>query len=296
MSPVRANSEVNTPISPSSSGSHLSPVTPKVANEIPSRSPDDPRQTNMTRHSNDTPQQQQSIENVITSINNSLVVDSSPRPNNTTNAESFRESCSPTRPQTSDAQQTQSEQNQTIQSTPNISTNNSNSNGNTASPSNGVLINNIAPSITPPVVVVPRSWVAETNRDNGINNAVRPTDVHGQRTRRSSRSTEEPSRRRSSRSSRQSTSNAPAVNLVRNGANYARPSLDLPPGYGKTDYYMYLYIFDFNSFDEFSKINFFFQKCVQHNKVKYISIIYRLVFQHGMIHAYHEIVIYKILL
>lgn len=56
----------------------------------------------------------------------------------------------------------------------------------------------------------------------------RAIDVH-QRPRRSSRNSEDVSSRRSSR---QSTSNAPAVNLVRSGAQFARPSLNLPHGYG----------------------------------------------------------------
>lgn len=237
MSPVRTNSEINTPISPSSSGSHLSPVTPKSINELPVRTPDDPRQTNMTRQSNEA-QSQQPISNLIASINNSLVLESSQRPSTTNHTEAFRESCSPTRPQTSDAQQ--SEQT-AVQSTPNTSANLNSScvsatTSNSNSQSNGVLTNSVVHSSSQsdtPVVVVSRSWVPETNRDNSINNSVRPTDGHGQRTRRSSRSAEEPSRRRSSRNSRQSTSNAQAVNLVRNGANYARPGLDLPSGYGK---------------------------------------------------------------
>lgn len=56
----------------------------------------------------------------------------------------------------------------------------------------------------------------------------RAIDVH-QRPRRSSRNSEDVSSRRSSR---QSTSNAPAVNLVRSGAQFARPSLNLPHGFG----------------------------------------------------------------
>lgn len=77
-----------------------------------------------------------------------------------------------------------------------------------------------------------RSNAVETTRDIGINSG-RPTDVQVHRTRRSARNLEDASRRRSSRNPRQSTSNAQAVNLVRSGAALARPSLDLPTGYGK---------------------------------------------------------------
>lgn len=77
-----------------------------------------------------------------------------------------------------------------------------------------------------------RSGAVETTRDIGINSG-RPTDVQVHRTRRSARNLEDASRRRSSRNPRQSTSNAQAVNLVRSGAALARPSLDLPTGYGK---------------------------------------------------------------
>lgn len=77
-----------------------------------------------------------------------------------------------------------------------------------------------------------RSGAVETARDIGINSG-RPTDVQVHRTRRSARNLEDASRRRSSRNPRQSTSNAQAVNLVRSGAALARPSLDLPTGYGK---------------------------------------------------------------
>lgn len=57
----------------------------------------------------------------------------------------------------------------------------------------------------------------------------RAIDVH-QRPRRSRNSDGDSSSRRSSR---QSTSNAAAVNLVRSGTQFARPSLNLPHGYGK---------------------------------------------------------------
>lgn len=56
----------------------------------------------------------------------------------------------------------------------------------------------------------------------------RAIDVH-QRPRRSRNDGDSSSRR----SSRQSTSNAAAVNLVRSGTQFARPSLNLPHGYGK---------------------------------------------------------------
>lgn len=62
-----------------------------------------------------------------------------------------------------------------------------------------------------------------------IETTPRAIDVH-QRPRRSRNSDGDSSGRRSSR---QSTSNAAAVNLVRSGTQFARPSLNLPHGYGK---------------------------------------------------------------
>lgn len=73
------------------------------------------------------------------------------------------------------------------------------------------------------VSVSPSRSVAESTE------TPRAIDVH-QRPRRSTRNLEDSSSRRSSR---QSTSNAPAVSLVRSGAQFARPSLNLPHGYGK---------------------------------------------------------------
>lgn len=80
----------------------------------------------------------------------------------------------------------------------------------------------------------------------------RAIDVH-QRPRRSRNSDGDSSGRRSSR---QSTSNAAAVNLVRSGTQFARPSLNLPHGYGKNFNCLLfsflllsqLFDFDFNSF------------------------------------------------
>lgn len=84
-----------------------------------------------------------------------------------------------------------------------------------------------------PLLPVSPARPSETD-GNALHTTPRPIDVH-QRQRRSSRNSDDPSRR-SSRSSRQSTSNAPAVNLVRNfvsGSVHVRPTLNLPPGYGK---------------------------------------------------------------
>lgn len=85
-----------------------------------------------------------------------------------------------------------------------------------------------------PLLPVSPARPSETD-GNALHTTPRPIDVH-QRQRRSSRHTDD-SNRRSSRSSRQSTSNAQAVNLVRNlvsgSVQVVRPSLNLPPGYGK---------------------------------------------------------------
>lgn len=72
------------------------------------------------------------------------------------------------------------------------------------------------------MLVSPSRSLAETTE------TPRAIDVH-QRPRRSSRNSEDSSSRRSSR---QSTSNAAAVSLIRSGAQYPRPPLNLPHGYG----------------------------------------------------------------
>lgn len=260
-----------TPISPSSSGGHLSPVTPKSLNELlGTRSPDESRtpttpvaNQNSVNAANTT---QQQIANLVPQINHSLVLESPQRTSLNTNNTAEQEPTSITstsnQRSSSDAQSssqttvasqqitvvsTQSEQ-PNGNSTPtvtttvashnnqnhtrdggvhNVGSNSTTSNGHTRSTE--IIANPLEHSSSPTTVLASR-----TMTDGGVMSSTpRAIDVHSQRTRRSSRNLEDSSRRRSSRTSRQSTSNAPAVNLVRSGTAFARPSMDLPLGYGK---------------------------------------------------------------
>lgn len=156
--------------------------------------------------------------------------------NGSTNAETFRETVT-NRIQLADGQTpprlNPTTNNNTTATTPSSTVNQPGSSFNTPNTSNGVLLmnlNGMGPLDSSPGAPGTRSGV-DTVRD--IVSSTRPIDVQSQRTRRSSRNLEDASRRRSARNPRQSTSNAQAVNLVRSGAALARPSLDLPPGYGK---------------------------------------------------------------
>lgn len=237
-SPTRVPTEAT--VSPSSSASLLSPITPKSVNENPPRSPEESRQTGANRQ---TTNAQTQIGNLAPALN-ALAIDS-PQQLSAANKETFREPTEQlvTRNQTSEVQTPPrgnlanvsgtSATNNTTASPAGLGGHSNSSFNSTATP-NGVPFNHSLNG-TSPLDSSPGSGgrsAAEGARDGVINNT-RPTDIQAQRTRRSSRNLEDSSRRRSSRNPRQSTSNAQAVNLVRSGAALARPSLDLPAGYGK---------------------------------------------------------------
>lgn len=265
-----ASDAATTPISPSSSGSHLSPVTPKSLNELlGGRSPDELR-TPTTPVANQNPVNtanatQQQIANLVPQINHSLVLESPQRTGLNSTAESEPTSLSLTSNQRSPAD-AQSTPQTTAVPTPATTTT-------TTSPTATVSHNNgVSHSVAPNSAAVSRhrtdevevdencgdessvrlnssqhvpqsstsattALASRTVTDGGVmscaSSTPRAIDVHSQRTRRSSRNLEDSSRRRSARTSRQSTSNAPAVNLVRSGTAFTRPSLDLPLGYGE---------------------------------------------------------------
>lgn len=259
---------VTTPISPSSSGSHLSPITPKSLNELlGSRSPDDTRtpstpvaNQNLVNAANATTQQQ--IANLVPQINHSLVLESPQRSGlnaiNTAEQEppTLLSSASVQRPpndaQTATQTTVASPQSEQLNgnggppaATPSSATTASHNNQNHtrdgvhSATSNSTPSNGHARSTETNANPLEHSSPATTATSSRtvtdgsvISSTPRAIDVHSQRTRRSSRNLEDSSRRRSSRTSRQSTSNAPAVNLVRSGTAFTRPSMDLPPGYG----------------------------------------------------------------
>ncbi|XP_031639629.1 E3 ubiquitin-protein ligase SMURF1 [Contarinia nasturtii] len=104
----------------------------------------------------------------------------------------------------------------------NVGSSSSNTNGTNVPPTSPNTVNgNVKTVANDYLAVSPSRSVAESTE------TPRAIDVH-QRPRRSSRHSDESSNRRSSR---QSTSNAAAVSLVRSGAQFARPSLNLPHGY-----------------------------------------------------------------
>lgn len=331
MSPPRLASDATTSISSSSIGSHLSPVTPKSLNELSTRSPDDPQTVATNRNTTNT---QQQITNLVPQLNHSLVFESPQQRSNVPNKDHRESSTPPTvvRTQAIDSNQHQQRTNNGVTNMPNDTSNISN-NSNLASPSNSTNLppnnnnninnnNNVNSTIsTPampngalnnsshtrensvncaspleniPTVIVPR--IDGPNRDSVQANTPRPTDVHSQRTRRSSRNLEDSSRRRSSRNTRQSTSNAPAVSLVRSGTAFTRPSMDLPPGYGNpfASYNLLLFPFCLDLLIQFDFVFFYHQKCEQHIRAKCTFIIFQLVYRHGTIHEYHEISIHKI--
>ncbi|XP_055311962.1 E3 ubiquitin-protein ligase Smurf1 [Sitodiplosis mosellana] len=123
--------------------------------------------------------------------------------------------------------QQQSRPNQTTLGNQNIGTSTGNTNGTQQTQTNwqqtslNAANGNIKTISSENSTVSPSRSVAEST------DTPRAIDVH-QRPRRSSRNSEDSSNRRSSR---QSTSNAAAVSLVRSGAQFARPSLNLPHGY-----------------------------------------------------------------
>lgn len=102
--------------------------------------------------------------------------------------------------------------------------NNTNGTNTTASSTNYLAANNSCLQSNPTTSA--NGAITSGQTSNGSS----PGSVH--RPRRSSRNLEDSSSRRSSRTTRQSTSNAQVVNLVRSGAQFARPTLNLPPGYG----------------------------------------------------------------
>lgn len=267
---VPSSDAVTTPISPSSSGSHLSPVTPKSLNELlGTRSPDEPNRIPTTPvASNQNPVNtanatQQQIANLVPQINHSLVLESPQRAtgvnanstadqeptslSSTSNQRSSSDAQSPSQTTATSAQSEQPNGNSapaaTTSPTTAVSHNNQNQTrdgaahnvASNATPSNGhARSTEISANPLEHNSPATSASVSRTVTDGGVlSSTPRAIDVHSQRTRRSSRNLEDSSRRRSSRTSRQSTSNAPAVNLVRSGTAFTRPSMDLPLGYGE---------------------------------------------------------------
>lgn len=208
ITPSHTAAEASTP-----GGSHVSPITHKSSNESSKQRSTHPTQPAQSQ------QMQKQLGNLVSDIN-SLALDS----NNSQQK----------------ASQQQSRPNQTASGNQNIDTSTSNTNGNSVqstppppTPTNSNMAwpqtspnaaNGAVKTITTtenPAVSPSRSIAESTDTPRAI-------DVH-QRPRRSRNSEDSSSRR----SSRQSTSNAPAVSLVRSGAQFARPSLNLPHGYGK---------------------------------------------------------------
>lgn len=248
----------------------ISPVTPKSLNELlGGRSPDELR-TPTTPVANQNPVNtvnatQQQIANLVPQINHSLVLESPQRTGLNSTAESEPTSLSSTSNQRSPGDAPSTPQTTVVPAPATTTT--------TTSPTAAVLHNNgVAHSGVPNSAAASRHRTDEVEVDEncGDENSVRlnssqhvphsatsattalpsrtvtdggvmscasstprAIDVHSQRTRRSSRNLEDSSRRRSARTSRQSTSNAPAVNLVRSGTAFTRPSMDLPLGYGE---------------------------------------------------------------
>lgn len=265
ISPSRAptSETVSTPISPSSSGSHLSPVTPKSLNEsLGARSPEESRTPTMPVSNqnsvNAVNATQQQIANLVPQINHSLVLESPQRAglnaNSTAEQEPTSLSSTSNHRLSSDAQS--SSQTATLASPLSEQTNGNCTSGAITSPSSAASHTNQnrdardavpTPSnghtrasetgANPLEHTSPATTVlaSRTVTDGGVMSSTpRAIDVHSQRTRRSSRNLEDSSRRRSSRTAaRQSTSNAPAVSLVRSGTAFTRPSMDLPLGYGE---------------------------------------------------------------
>lgn len=255
--PITSDTVVTTPISPSSSGSHLSPVTPKSLNELLNvRAADVESRTTMMQITNQNTANatQQQIANLVPQMNHSLVLETPQRNGANTTAESDA-TPNPLTPN-------QRSSNDTI-STPQTDQPNglnvSATTTTTVSPATAPAHNNSQPHARDSVHIVPTNTTSPNSHSRSNDNSANPMeqltspgsasrtvtdggvmsstpraiDVHSQRTRRSSRNLEDSSRRRSSRTSRQSTSNAPAVSLVRSGNVLTRPSMDLPLGYGE---------------------------------------------------------------
>lgn len=236
MSPPRIITNPTTSTSPSSSSSsHLSPVTPKSSSEINAILPDESRPSLTNRNSTNLNQQ---VANLSVQMNQSMALDSLQQP--LTNNKLSASAATNNAPSDTHAQPKQRSTASAVVNNKSPATINSNSSNSTNLPNNGadnatatntsLSVNGVNSVENSPSTATRTN---EDTRDGGVHSCVRPTEVQNQRTRRSARNLEESSRRRSSRNPRQSTSNAAAVNLVRNGAAYTRPSLDLPPGYGR---------------------------------------------------------------
>lgn len=266
---------VSTPISPSSSGSHLSPVTPKSLNEsLGACSPDELRSPTMpvTNQSpvNAANATQQQIANLVPQINHSLLLESPQRAclnaNNTAEQEPTSLSSTSNQRSPSDAQS--SSQTTTVASPHSEQPNGNSTPGAITSPASAASHTNqnrdaasnltpsnchtraSEPSASPSEHSSPatNALASRTVTDGGVMSCTpRAIDVHSQRTRRSSRNLEDSSRRRSSRTARQSTSNAPAVSLVRSGTAFTRPSMDLPLGYGECLIYYFRFPIPFTT-------------------------------------------------
>lgn len=81
-----------------------------------------------------------------------------------------------------------------------------------------------------------RNGISSPSNNDSIISTDSTTETQAQRCRRSSRNLEDPSRRRSSRGTRQSSS-------TQNNRIGTRPSMDLPSGYGKTFFLLKKIIF-----------------------------------------------------
>lgn len=245
--PSHTASEANTPMSPSSSGSHLSPIAQKPISDItPSRTQPPVSNRNSINTQQQSPQQQQpqtqsqqqtqppqqeqkQVGNLVNDINllfldNNSQQKTSQNDQNSTHFQQLRPNPTPTT-------QTNGNKSITNNSTPIISNSVNSTRQSTTTVANGVQ-NNSQNTNNSSNTETPTTTRTIPEPEPVINSTPRAIDVH-QRPRRSTRNVDDASNRRSSRSSRQSTSNAQAVNLVRSGAQYARPTLNLPPGYGK---------------------------------------------------------------
>lgn len=215
-------SESNTP-----NANHLSPVAQKSTNDLSTS-----RSVHSASNRNSTigqptqltqSHQQKQIGNITAEIS-SITLDNS---NN---------SSSSSQPKASQ-QQSRPNQAQSPQNNSNVM---NNTNGiNVPTTSANQLTNNSWQQASPTAASSTNGVLNNSQTSNGSSPGA------AQRPRRASRNLEDSSSRRSSRNARQSTSNAQIVNLVRNCAQFARPTLNLPQGYGMHPSSTYCHLFFF---------------------------------------------------
>lgn len=213
---LHTSSESNTP-----NANHLSPVAQKSTNELSTS-----RSVHSASNRNSTigqptqlmqSHQQKQIGNITAEIS-SITLDNS---NNSSSSSQPKASQQQSRPN-----QAQSPQNNSNLGGTGGNVTNNTVGINVPTTSANQLTNNSWQQASPTAASSTNGVLNNSQTSNGS------SPGSAQRPRRSSRNLEDSSSRRSSRNARQSTSNAQVVNLVRSGAQFARPTLNLPPGYG----------------------------------------------------------------